>query len=103
MQFDKHTFDAKNVVLVTCFSRIETADYGPPFEITVYRKGGAKESYEFPTKEARAEAKWAIEKAREAQTHCSDPETSSSTCKNSVGRRRTRQRGPWFDGYTDDK
>ena len=39
----------------------------------------------------------------QAQTHCSDPETSSSTCKNSVGRRRTRERGPWFDGYTDDK
>jgi len=67
MQFDKHTFDAKNVVLVTCFDRVEAETYGPPFELTVYRKGGAKEVYEFPTKEARTEAKWFIEKAREAQ------------------------------------
>ena len=37
----------------------------------------------------------------EAQAHCSDPETSSSTCKKSAGRARTRKYGPWFDGYTD--
>ena len=35
----------------------------------------------------------------QAQAHCSDPETSSSTCCKSVNKRRTAQRGPWFDGY----
>ncbi len=37
----------------------------------------------------------------EAQAHCQDPETSSSTCTKSDARRRTRQYGPWFDGYTE--
>lgn len=37
----------------------------------------------------------------EAQAHCRDPDTSSSTCTSAVGRRRTRNLGPWFDGYTD--
>ena len=37
----------------------------------------------------------------EAQRHCSDPETSSRTCTKAAGRRRTRERGPWFDGYTE--
>lgn len=37
----------------------------------------------------------------EAQAHCNDPETSSSTCTNATGRARTRRMGPWFDGYTD--
>ena len=37
----------------------------------------------------------------EAQHHCSDPETSSSTCKLSWNRRRTRLHGPWFDCYTE--
>ena len=36
----------------------------------------------------------------QAQAHCSDPETSSSTCKSSAGKRRTKRFGPWFDGYT---
>lgn len=36
----------------------------------------------------------------EAQAHCNDPETSSSTCTNAEGRRRTRRSGRWFDGYT---
>jgi len=35
----------------------------------------------------------------EARRHCSDPETSSSTCKLSWNRRRTRLYGAWFDGY----
>lgn len=35
----------------------------------------------------------------EAQAHCRDPETSSSTCTGSRQRRRTRERGAWFDGY----
>ena len=35
----------------------------------------------------------------EAQAHCQDPETSSSTCKLPVNMARTRRCGPWFDGY----
>jgi hypothetical protein len=35
----------------------------------------------------------------EAQQHCSDPETSSSTCTSKTGKDRTRRVGPWFDGY----
>lgn len=35
----------------------------------------------------------------EARAHCSDPETSSRTCTSAEGKRRTRTRGPWFDGY----
>jgi hypothetical protein len=38
----------------------------------------------------------------EAQAHCQDPETSSSTCRKAVNRRRTEQRGAWFDGYTQE-
>lgn len=34
-----------------------------------------------------------------AQAHCRNPETSSSTTTGAVGKRRTRERGPWFDGY----
>jgi hypothetical protein len=37
----------------------------------------------------------------EAQAHCRNPETSSSTCTSAAGRRRTRERGQWFDGYTE--
>jgi hypothetical protein len=39
----------------------------------------------------------------QAQAHCSDPETSSSTCTTSAGRARTRRLGPWFDSYTEDR
>ncbi len=35
----------------------------------------------------------------EAQAHCRDKETSSSTCTSYAGRKRTRLHGPWFDGY----
>lgn len=35
----------------------------------------------------------------QAQSHCNDPETSSSTCTSKVGRQRTRRVGAWFDGY----
>ena len=35
----------------------------------------------------------------EVQRHCGDPETSSRTATGRVARRRTRNRGPWFDGY----
>lgn len=38
----------------------------------------------------------------EAQAHCNDPETSSSTAKGSAARTRTRRMGPWFDGYHAD-
>jgi len=35
----------------------------------------------------------------EAQTHCKDPETSSTTAKSAKARQRTRMWGKWFDGY----
>lgn len=35
----------------------------------------------------------------EAQAHCKDPETSYKTATSAAARRRTAQRGPWFDGY----
>jgi hypothetical protein len=38
----------------------------------------------------------------EAQAHCNDPETSSRTCTLAPARRRTRLKGPWFDGYTEE-
>ncbi len=38
----------------------------------------------------------------QAQAHCQDPNTSSRTCTNAVGRRRTKNLGPWFDGYTSE-
>ena len=39
----------------------------------------------------------------EAQAHCRNPETSSSTCTSAVGRRRTKRLGAWFDSYTEEK
>lgn len=39
----------------------------------------------------------------EAQAHCKDPETSSSTCTKREGVNRTKARGPWFDGYEQEK
>jgi hypothetical protein len=38
----------------------------------------------------------------EAQEHCSNPETSSSTCKKAKNIQRTNKKGPWFDGYSDE-
>ena len=38
----------------------------------------------------------------EAQAHCADPQTSSRTCTNATGERRTRLHGPWFDGYEEE-
>ena len=35
----------------------------------------------------------------EAQAHCSDPNTSSSTGTNPGAKARTKKLGPWFDGY----
>jgi len=37
----------------------------------------------------------------EAQSHCQNPETSSSTCKGRAGIKRTEQFGKWFDGYEE--
>lgn len=38
----------------------------------------------------------------QAQAHCNDPETSSSTATSAEGVERTKQYGPWFDGYTEE-
>jgi len=38
----------------------------------------------------------------QARAHCTDPETSSSTCSTSVGKNRTKRIGRWFDAYTDN-
>jgi hypothetical protein len=35
----------------------------------------------------------------EAQQHCSNPETSSSTAQGYAARLPARRLGPWFDGY----
>jgi hypothetical protein len=37
----------------------------------------------------------------EAQAHCRDPQTSSSTATGAKARRYTEQHGPWFDGYEE--
>lgn len=37
----------------------------------------------------------------EAQAHCKDPETSSSTATSAKARRYTERHGRWFDGYTE--
>lgn len=39
----------------------------------------------------------------QAQAHCNDPETSSSTATNSHAKARTRRLGRWFDGYTEER
>lgn len=38
----------------------------------------------------------------EVQAHCHDPETSSTTATSSEAKRRTRERGAWFDGYEEE-
>lgn len=35
----------------------------------------------------------------EAKEHCSDPETSSQTATSAAAQKRTRECGPWFDGF----
>lgn len=44
-----------------------------------------------------------VQTLEEAQAHCNDPETSSSTATSAPARRRTEQRGPWFDGYEEER
>jgi hypothetical protein len=38
----------------------------------------------------------------DAQEHCRDPETSSSTATSGHAKQRTKRCGPWFDGYDVD-
>ena len=38
----------------------------------------------------------------EAQEHCQDPETSSSTATSPRAVERTERRGRWFDGYRSE-
>lgn len=38
----------------------------------------------------------------EAQEHCNDPETSSSTAVGQDAVERTLSEGDWFDGYTKE-
>lgn len=39
----------------------------------------------------------------QAQGHCRDKQTSSSTCTTAEGLERTAQFGPWFDGYEEHR
>lgn len=38
----------------------------------------------------------------EAQEHCKDPETSSSTCKEHDNVLHCREMGAWFDSYIEE-
>lgn len=38
----------------------------------------------------------------EAQKHCRDRESSSSTATSDIARARTKKFGPWFDGWTEE-
>jgi hypothetical protein len=38
----------------------------------------------------------------QAQAHCNDPETSSTTAQSPEAKARTRKSGDWFDGYTKE-
>ncbi len=37
----------------------------------------------------------------EAQTHCTDPETSSNTATGKEAQERTKKFGQWFDGFEE--
>ena len=38
----------------------------------------------------------------QAQAHCSDPESSASSCMSPEGVERTQKKGNWFDGYQEE-
>ena len=38
----------------------------------------------------------------EAQAHCNNSETSSTTCTSATGKARTRKLGAWFDGFSEE-
>lgn len=39
---------------------------------------------------------------RQAQLHCQNPETSSSTANSPEAHELTQEKGDWFDGYEED-
>lgn len=39
---------------------------------------------------------------KQAQEHCSDPETASSTATTQQAQAEAGQFGPWFDGYEEE-
>jgi hypothetical protein len=39
----------------------------------------------------------------DVQAHCQNPESSSSTCRLAVNKRRTKRMGQWFDGYSEER
>ncbi len=43
-----------------------------------------------------------VETREEAQAHCKDPETSSTTCTTAEGIARTAEKGPWFEGFDEE-
>lgn len=38
----------------------------------------------------------------QAQTHCSDPENCSDTCKTEENKKITAEHGPWMDCYYEE-
>lgn len=38
----------------------------------------------------------------DAQEHCNDDDTSSSTCTTEEGELRTEECGPWFEGFREE-
>jgi hypothetical protein len=39
----------------------------------------------------------------QARAHCKDPETSFKTATGEHALQRTKDRGPWFDGYEEQR